>query len=226
MTDRNCSVPDCGRPHNCRGYCRPHYIRLRTTGDVWADQPIKYMPRAAERDDVVGRILSRSERSPDGCITWGGTKDANGYGKVHWRGRGWMVHRAIWTVQIGPIPTDDDWTIDHLCRNRACVNVEHLEVVTRWENTRRGGGLLVAQAKNRTRSHCPNGHRYTPDTIYVSATGQRMCKPCKRAMWTKSAPRTSGQRRKKYLERRAAGATPYQALFAEWWKYPPRRPAA
>lgn len=225
MQDRNCSVPDCRRPVVCRGCCKAHYHRLRQYGDVRADIPIKEMPTRAERDDVVARILNRCEAKPDGCIEWTGPTNLHGYARIRWQGRDWQAHRAIWTQLNGPIPDDDDWTVDHLCRNRACQNVKHMEVVTRLENSIRGGGLAIAQANNAARSHCPNGHRYTPDTIYMSAKGQRMCKVCKRAAWMKRRQVMSEERRRDYRARRNAGATPYQALHVRWWEYPADRPA-
>lgn len=72
-----------------------------------------------------------------GCWVWRGRTNRDGYGKI---GRQTLAHRAYYEALVGPIP--DGLTIDHLCRNRACVNPDHMEPVPAVENVRRG---LVAR---------------------------------------------------------------------------------
>lgn len=69
------------------------------------------------------------------CWLWTGRKDVNGYGDILFKGRRSLVHRVAWMLLRGEIP--EAMTIDHLCMNKACVNPDHLEVVTRGENARR-----------------------------------------------------------------------------------------
>lgn len=97
-------------------------------------------------------------RGPDECWEWTGKKDNNGYGKMYDGGsidynKQYAAHRISWEINRGPIPTG--LTIDHLCRNRGCVNPDHLEPVTSAVNTMRGYGYF---AKNSRRTHCPKGH--------------------------------------------------------------------
>jgi hypothetical protein len=115
----------------------------------------------------------------------------NGYGTVSWNGKRWLIHRAIWTETCSPIPAG--LTIDHLCRNKVCVNVRHMEVVTLAENSRRAGGLEKSHANARTRTHCKRGHEYTPENTHLYR-GSRSCKRCDRTKWREWAVR-NGLRR-------------------------------
>jgi hypothetical protein len=171
-----CSVDGCARPYCAKGYCKMHYRRVTEKGHPGPVDALKYVPRSPS-DDIEARLLDQSIRVGD-CLVWQGYKIPSGYGIIHWRGRTWVCHRAMWTAKVGPIPTDDDWTIDHLCRNRACVNVEHMEVVTRIENSRRGGGLELAHAKTRAATSCPNGHEYTEENTRIRPNGGRICRTC------------------------------------------------
>jgi hypothetical protein len=113
----------------------------------------------------------------DGCWNWTGTK-VNGYGRFGWTARrAQLAHRATYEDAVAPIP--DGLVIDHLCRNTACVNPAHLEAVTQQVNTRRGSGLT---AVNAARTHCPQGHEYTPANTYLWAqrgTTRRYCRTCR-----------------------------------------------
>lgn len=80
-------------------------------------------------DRVAKRIEQRGE-----CHVWTGGRNNKGYGSLRLsEGKTALAHRFIYEQTVGPIP--GDLTIDHLCRNKLCVNVEHLEVVTRSENS-------------------------------------------------------------------------------------------
>lgn len=101
-----------------------------------------------------------------GCWEWVGARNSRGYGCYAILGKSQLAHRIAWEELVGPIPAD--LTIDHaVCRNRACINPAHLEVVTAQENIRRaaatrGGycrsGHFIGQLGDRTpvtRRHCP-----------------------------------------------------------------------
>jgi hypothetical protein len=87
------------------------------------------------------------------------------------------AHRAFYMELVGPIP--DGLTIDHLCKVRNCVNPDHLEPVSRGENTLRGNS---PHAQNARKTHCLNGHLYDEQNTYITPRGERACRACHR-MW-------------------------------------------
>ena len=108
------------------------------------------------------------------CWTWLWHKDRSGYGTVFWKGRGQSVHRVMYELVNGPVPLGLE--LDHLCRNRACFNPQHLEPVTHRENMVRGYGWA---GRNNRKTHCPSGHPYDDENTYRTKDGRR-CRACHR----------------------------------------------
>ena len=105
-----------------------------------------------------------------GCWIGLGTANGNGYTSIRISGKKHYVHRLSYEVHVGPIP--QGLVIDHLCRNRACFNPEHLEPVSNEENIARGES---PPAQNARKVRCPHGHDYT-----LGADGTRRCLVCRR----------------------------------------------
>lgn len=103
------------------------------------------------------------------CILWKGRIDKDGYGRSGSKG----AHRVAYEEAGGTLIKGLE--IDHLCRNRACVNPNHLEQVTHKVNTLRGNTIT---AKFKATTHCPAGHEYSKDNTYVSPKRSRHCRSC------------------------------------------------
>ncbi len=105
------------------------------------------------------------------CWAWSGFVAPNGYAQLGQRG----AHRVAYELLVGPIP--HGLQIDHLCRNRGCVNPQHMEPVTIKTNVLRGIGITAVHAKQ---THCKHGHEFTPENTRYDAKGSRCCRACAR----------------------------------------------
>lgn len=174
--------------------------------DIGADQfPMPWLKVEQERVHARALLESQSSRTLDigdgrlpptfwnkvaiteGCWLWTAAL-RQGYA-AFWLGKTMPAHRFAYEALIGPIP--DGLQIDHLCRNRSCVNPNHMEAVTAQSNSLRAptGG-----AANAMKSRCSRGHPFIGTNLEIQADGRRCCRTC----------RLDGRRRRE-AERRAAG---------------------
>jgi len=117
------------------------------------------------------------------CVLWQGWLDSKGYGRIErdYGERTYWVHRLAYESVSGPIP--DTYHVHHKCGNRACVNPEHLEALSRNEHRLRHTENPLNQriAEQEAKTHCPQGHPYDEVNTYKTPHGSRQCRTCNRA---------------------------------------------
>lgn len=139
--------------------------------------------------DVDARFWAKVVRgAPGACWPWTGGRNPKGYGRYRTPRSHYakveQAHRYAYELLVGPVPSG--MHLDHLCRNRACVNPAHLEPVTNRENVLRGDTL---PALNLTKTHCPYGHPYSGDNLGFRSDGSRSCKECGRERYRRDVAR-------------------------------------
>ncbi len=135
-------------------------------------------------DPVAARALVESNRwtskiqadEETGCIIWTAYLDPAGYGRVKFARNALLAHRIAY-VAVSGTDIESGLTLDHLCRNRACVNAAHLEAVSLRVNTLRGGS---SSAANAVKTNCPKGHELVEGNLVESdlRRGTRKCRTC------------------------------------------------
>lgn len=162
--------------------CNTHYQQWRSATP----------PAERRRPTPVERFWSKvDQRSPDECWPWTDVPNSVGYGVFHLDGRRVGAHRIAFML-ANDLPLDTVNTVDHTCHNqsgcaggprcphRLCCNPAHLENTTSGLNTLRGES---PSAKHARKTHCVNGHEFTPENTYVyvwrrTQRPRRMCRQC------------------------------------------------
>lgn len=122
---------------------------------------------------MMERFNSKYTIQKNGCWDWIGQVYPNGYGSLWVRGKNVFAHRFSYQMFNGAIP--EKLTVDHLCKNRKCVNPFHLDLTTRVDNVQRSNNEI---ANNKAKTHCPYGHEYNLENIYFRKNGHRSCIAC------------------------------------------------
>ena len=164
MGERTCLIHHCTDKSRSRGMCGRHYERWRRGVD----------PTAATAYDKTTeiRFFEKVDLAGD-CWLWTGGLTSRGYGQFWHEGTNDVAHRWLWCHLVGPVA--DGLQLDHLCRNRRCVNPDHLEPVTCQENVLRGVG---SSASNARKTHCKWGHPLAGANLAMNPNGSRTCRRC------------------------------------------------
>ena len=130
---------------------------------------MKYKTKPSEQ-----RFWEKVEKT-DYCWNWTAYKNPDGYGRFRLVEKMVMAHQFSYESIKGKIPKG--LQIDHLCRNRACVNPDHLEAVNHKENMRRGDSAKASAEYQKSKTHCPQGHPYSKENTHMSKNS-RNCREC------------------------------------------------
>lgn len=140
------------------------------------------MPRNRPCKPLSERLREKTQEIDSGCWEWTGNIMPNGYGVLAIGRRSLgerktvYAHRVSYEFHRGPIPHGLD--LDHLCRNRRCINPDHLEPVTRQENVLRGVGPRKASEYFAQITHCKHGHAFDEINTSPRKEGGRKCRKC------------------------------------------------
>lgn len=118
--------------------------------------------------------LRRLDALEGECQPWPHAKNERGYGLCTEGGKTRRAHQVAYEAAHGPVPAGLE--IDHICRNRSCVNPNHLRAVSHRENVLCGTSFA---AVNATKTHCVRGHPYSDENTYREGT-RRDCRICRR----------------------------------------------
>lgn len=171
-----CAVAECPDPKAVRDWCGKHYQRWRKYGDP------EYTQRPLWGAPVETRFFAKVDAAGV-CWEWTGAADGDGYGHFEHK----KAHRWCWEHLVAPIAAGLE--LDHLCRNPACVNPDHLEPVTPQVNTLRSGSLTAIHAR---KTHCPQGHPYSGANLrYGFRANGRRFRQCRACMRIRDAKKTA-----------------------------------
>ena len=145
---------------------------------------ISVVPRLREPalESAVRRLWEGLVPGPNGCWTWTGRTNDNGYGVLEVGSRvdrtkgPVLIHRLAYELGKGPIP--DGLEIDHLCRNRRCANISHLEAVTHIVNVHRGNVTVYVPLEIAANQSCKHEHKFTVENTYCDPKGKLHCRRC------------------------------------------------
>lgn len=151
-----------------------------------------------DREKIIRRFMSYVSHTPFGCWEWRGARNAKGYGAFKFNRTTLPAHRAAHILWKSRVP--NGLQVDHVCNNRSCVNPEHLQLVTQYQNK------ILGKIRRARATHCANGHELSEENLVLwmlKASGFRGCLTCRR----KSDRERQSLRRQRVKARNSAGTS-------------------
>lgn len=148
-------------------------LKMKSTMNTTRKPYPKRCPKDATPLERLELRIQRQQLNPDTTECWiwpGGLTD--GYGIITINNKKHMTHRLMYTEKKGEIPANME--LDHLCRQRACCNPDHLEAVSHRTNILRGNSFIHKQTQQ---THCLRGHEFTAENTYLKRKS-RCCREC------------------------------------------------
>lgn len=141
----------------------------------------------------------------DGCWIWIRSRFRDGYGAATIAGKTKRAHRVSYEMFYN-VSLSRENLIHHICKNKACVNPQHLEITTQYTH------IDSATYGNKEKTYCPHGHKYTPENTYWNRGGRnRECLQCKLI-----------RSRRQYKRNKAAVAARIKAIAEKYKQHPDR----
>lgn len=179
-----------------------------------------------ETRPAIMRFFSHVEAIKNGCWNWVGAMKFNGYGNFSIRKnkvrKSYSAHRWAYINLVGDIP--QGLAVDHLCRNRKCVNPSHMELVTLKENLLRGIGF---SGENARKTHCKKGHPLVAVPLSRKTSAQRHCPICEReeaGLWNKNNRERKNENNRRWKAKRADRLNPNRKKRRSLRQNPPKGP--
>lgn len=163
---------DSWENENSPGKCGKHLPGPNPTNRLNRSEGYLMVPTHEIPERTATRAAKFVSPNADGCHVSFYKTDKDGYSRITFtdptgKQRSTGAHRASWVATHGQI--EDGMVVDHLCKNRQCVNVEHLRLLSHADNSRRTFN------RDWPLGQCANGH---PDTERVTRSGKSMCRIC------------------------------------------------
>jgi len=136
---------------------------------------------AAPKNSIEERFYSKVKKTKS-CWVWQGYTTV-GYGRLYFYEQNRYIGAHRLSLMLTGVNIPKSMVVDHICRNRACVNPKHLRVVTPRQNVLENSESITA--KNRAKTHCIRGHEFTPENLIPRSSGHRTCRACNNLLQNK-----------------------------------------